>query len=150
MRAVVQKVSEAHVKIEKKGIVGKIGNGFLIYLAVENDDTTEDLNYILDKTINMRIYPDDAGHMNLPIDKTNNSIMVVSQFTLYGDVRKGRRPSFTRSAKQDKAEKLYDLFINSLILKGFDVEKGEFGADMKVSSINDGPVTILLDSRREF
>lgn len=149
MRAVVQRVLNANVKINGK-IVGEIGKGLLVFLGIGNDDDNEDLDYMIDKILRLRIFEDDNNKMNLSLLDIDGEILIVSQFTLYGDVRKGRRPSFTDSAKPDIAEKMYNQFINKCEQKGVKTEKGVFGADMKVELVNDGPVTILIDSKKTF
>lgn len=149
MRAVVQRVREASVRVEEK-IVGKIEKGFLVYLAIEEADASEDLSYMLKKVSGLRVFSDDEGKMNLSIKEVQGSVLVVSQFTLYGDVRKGYRPSFTKSAHLEKAKSYYEMFCKELRALDIQVEEGQFQSDMKVSSINDGPVTLLLDSSKLF
>lgn len=149
MRAVVQRVSEASVKVDNN-IVGQIENGLLVLLGVGEDDDIKDLDYLVDKILGLRIFQDENDKMNLSLLDVRGELLVISQFTLYGDVRKGKRPSFTASAHPDIAEKIYLEFINKCIDNGVKTEKGVFGADMKVSLINDGPVTILLDSKKTF
>lgn len=149
MRAVVQRVKKATVKVENE-VVGKINNGLLIFLGVGQGDTESDLDYLVNKIIGLRIFQDEMDKMNLSIDQVNGEILAVSQFTLYGDVRKGRRPSFTESASPEKGEKFYHDFISKIKEKGIYIESGRFGADMDVELINDGPVTILLDSNKNF
>lgn len=149
MRAVVQRVKEASVEVQGK-IVGKINQGLLVLLGVGEDDDYKDLEYMVEKVLGLRIFQDENDKMNLSLMDIEGELLVVSQFTLYGDVRKGRRPSFTESAHPDVAEKLYDKFIETAKSKGIKVEKGVFGAHMDVSLINDGPVTILLDSYKNF
>ncbi len=149
MRAVVQRVSSASVRVGPD-ITGKIGKGYLVYLAVEKEDGQEDLDYILDKTINLRVFEDQQGKMNLSIVEVGGSILAISQFTLCGDCRKGRRPSFSKAADLDVAEDFYNKYIQELRNRGIHVETGVFRAHMDVSSVNDGPVTILLDSKRTF
>ncbi|QQY78755.1 D-tyrosyl-tRNA(Tyr) deacylase [Keratinibaculum paraultunense] len=149
MRAVVQRVLNANVEVNGK-IVGDIKKGLLVFLGIGNDDNNKDLNYMVDKILGLRIFEDNNNKMNLSLLDIKGEILVVSQFTLYGDVRKGRRPSFTDSAKPDIAEKMYNQFINKCKQKGVKTEKGVFGADMKVKLVNDGPVTILIDSKKIF
>lgn len=149
MRAVIQRVSAAKVKVGQD-VTGKIDNGFLVYLGVEKDDEKEDLDYIIDKTANLRVFEDEDGKMNLSVKEVGGSILAVSQFTLYGDCRRGRRPSFINAADLDKAENFYNKFVQGLRGKGIHVETGIFRAHMHVESINDGPVTILLDSKKTF
>lgn len=149
MRAVVQRVKGASVEVEGD-IVGKINKGLLVFLGVGEGDDSKDLEYMVDKVLGLRIFQDEDDKMNLSLIDIEGELLVVSQFTLYGDVRKGRRPSFTESAHPDIAEKLYENFIQEAEAKGVKVEKGVFGAHMDVSLINDGPVTILLDSNKNF
>ena len=148
MRSVVQRVTEARVEVAGE-TVGAIGAGLLVLLGVARDDTTADAEYLADKIANLRIFEDDDGKMNRSLLDTHGSILVVSQFTLYGDVRRGRRPSYSDAAEPDKANELYQEFVKRVSLATH-VETGVFQAMMKVSLINDGPVTILLDSRRAF
>ena len=145
MRAVVQRVSEASVRIEGE-IVGKIGRGFLILLGVTQGDAPELCSYLAEKCAGLRIFTDDNGKMNLSLKDVGGEVLVVSQFTLYGDCSKGKRPSFIAAAKPDLAIPMYERFIAELMDQGLHVETGRFGADMQVSLINDGPVTILLDT----
>lgn len=145
MRAVVTRVSRASVEIESK-IVGKIDRGFLILLAVAPDDSESDVEILAEKICRTRIFNDANGKMNLDLESVGGSLLVISQFTLYADV-KSRRPSFSHAAKPDLARNLYQKFIESCASRGFHVESGEFGADMQVESINDGPVTLLFDSK---
>ncbi len=149
MRAVWQRVSSAEVRVEGK-VVGAIGLGALVLLGVHEDDTEKDAAYIADKCVNLRVFPDEAGKMNLSLKDVGGGILMVSQFTLYGDCRKGRRPSFSHAAGPDKANRLYELVCTQIEAQGVPVEKGVFQADMKVSLVNDGPVTLLLDSFRGF
>jgi D-tyrosyl-tRNA(Tyr) deacylase len=149
MRAVIQRVSQARVKVDEK-ITGQIEKGLLVYLGVEDKDGDNDLSYIVDKIANIRIFQDGQGKMNLSVKDVGGSILMVSQFTLCGDCRKGRRPSFSTAASLDEARKYYEKSVESLRNLGFHVETGIFQADMKVESVNDGPVTILLDSRKLF
>ena len=148
MRAVVQRVSEASVTID--GVVkGSIGKGYMVLLGVEDIDEQEDLDYICDKLIGLRIFEDSDGKLNLDIRDIGGEILLISQFTLYGDARKGRRPGFIKAARPEKAIPMYEEAIRRLS-EVLHVETGEFGADMKVALVNDGPVTILLDSKRTF
>ena len=149
MRAVVQRVSEASVSVDGE-IVSRIGKGLLILLGVGADDTESDAEYLADKIANLRIFEDEKGKMNLSVLDVGGEAMVVSQFTLYGDCRKGRRPSFTQAAKPDKAQALYSYFILRLREEGVPTREGMFQAHMKVNLTNDGPVTILLDSGKSF
>lgn len=148
MRAVVQRVLNASVAIGGT-VKGEIGKGYLVLLGIEENDTEKDLDYIAEKLLGLRVFEDEAGKMNRSVLDAGGSILLVSQFTLYGDARKGRRPSFIRAAKPEKAIPLYEAMIARL-RAALPVETGEFGADMQVSLINDGPVTILLDSERTF
>ncbi|MCI6967306.1 D-aminoacyl-tRNA deacylase [bacterium] len=148
MRAVVQRVLSASVAIGGT-VKGEIGEGYLVLLGIEENDTEKDLDYIAEKLLGLRVFEDEAGKMNRSVLDAGGSILLVSQFTLYGDARKGRRPSFIRAAKPEKAIPLYEAMIARL-RAALPVETGEFGADMQVSLINDGPVTILLDSERTF
>lgn len=149
MRAVIQRVKRASVEVEES-IVGKIEYGLLILLGVEAEDTDEDFEYIYKKSTNLRIFDDENGVMNLSIKDIDGEILVVSQFTLYGDARKGNRPSYVRAAKFESGINFYNKFIEKLKADFLKVESGEYGADMDVEFINHGPVTILLDSRKEF
>jgi len=149
MRAVVQRVSEASVEVDNK-IIGKINNGLLVLLGVGKDDSEEDVKYLAEKIVNLRIFDDKDGKMNLSLLDVNGELLIVSQFTLYGDCRRGRRPSYSESAPPEKAEKLYNLFVDFSKKSGLKVETGRFGAYMKVSLVNDGPVTLLLDSKKVF
>lgn len=149
MRAVIQRVKEASVTIDQKEF-SKIGRGLLILLAVSEDDQDHDLEYIVNKIVNLRIFPDDQGKMNLSIKDIDGEILIVSQFTLYGDARKGRRPNFTQSASHDKAVLYYEKAINSIKSEVKIVKTGQFAAHMDVSLVNDGPVTIQLDSKKTY
>ena len=147
MRAVIQRVKHASVTIDSI-INGEIGKGLLVFLGVGEGDTEKDLEYIEKKTAGLRIFSDENDKMNKNITDINGSLLVVSQFTLYGDVRKGNRPSFTASMEPVKANEMYEKFISDMREKGLNVQHGEFGADMQVELLNDGPVTILLDSTK--
>ncbi len=149
MRAIVQRVQQASVNVDGKR-VSEIKEGLLVFLGVGKDDSQTDLDYLLDKIINLRIFEDDNEKMNLSLWDINGELLVVSQFTLYGDVRKGRRPSFSESASPEVGEKLYKSFIEKAKLKKIKTQAGIFGAHMKIDLINDGPVTILLDSKKNF
>lgn len=147
MRAVVQRVSQASVVVEEKTI-GKIEKGLLVFLGIGDGDTDTDLKYIADKVMGLRIFSDENDKMNLNVADIGGEILIVSQFTLYGDCRKGRRPNFTSSMEPVKANKMYEDFIKYLNDNGMKTAHGEFGADMKVELLNDGPVTLLLDSSK--
>ncbi len=149
MRAVIQRVREAEAEVDGE-VVGKIGAGLLVLIGVGKDDVERDLEYVADKVLGLRVFEDDLGKMNLSIMDVKGEILAVSQFSLYGDCRKGRRPSFDESASPDIAEKLYNLFIEKIKDRGVRVETGRFRAIMDVHLINSGPVTILLDSRKVF
>jgi D-aminoacyl-tRNA deacylase len=149
MRAVVQRVKESKVEVDGKR-VGAIGPGLLIFLGVGEDDSEKDCDYLASKIVHLRIFPDSEDLMNLSLIDTGGSALVVSQFTLWGDCRKGRRPSFVRAARPEKAEALYERFIGLLKEKGIEVATGQFQAMMDVSLINDGPVTLMLDSSKGF
>lgn len=149
MRAVIQRVSSSSVSVDGR-ITGSIGKGFMVLLGISTADKPEDLSYIEDKIAGLRIFEDEDGKMNLPLSDVCGEILVVSQFTLYGDARKGRRPGFIQAAKGPEAEALYEELVLKLRSRGFKVETGEFGAMMEVTIVNDGPVTILLDSEKKF
>lgn len=149
MRAVVQRVKNSKVDVDNNTIAS-IGKGLLVLLGVGEDDTDEDLDYIFDKVINLRIFEDEDGKMNDSLLDIGGELLVVSQFTLYGDARRGRRPSFSSSAKPEIANKMYEEFIKKAKEENIKTESGEFGADMQVELLNDGPVTILLDSKKTF
>nr|WP_221468703.1 D-aminoacyl-tRNA deacylase [Cohnella thailandensis] len=141
----MQRVSEASVRVEGK-IVGEIGNGLLLLVGIAPGDGDKELAWMADKVAGLRIFEDDAGKMNLSVEEVRGAILSVSQFTLYGDCRKGRRPNFLGAAKPEIASELYDRFNGLLREKGFEVATGVFGAMMAVSLVNDGPVTLILDS----
>lgn len=146
MKAVIQRVSFANVKVDGE-ICGEINKGYMILLGVMDDDTKEDAEILARKTSALRIFEDEDGKMNLDIKNVDGEILAISQFTLCADVKKGNRPSFVRSGSPDRAKELYDYFCGQLLENGVKkVEKGVFGADMKVELLNDGPVTILYDS----
>ncbi|OOM75801.1 D-tyrosyl-tRNA(Tyr) deacylase [Clostridium puniceum] len=149
MRAVVQRVTSSSVLVNEK-IIGEIGIGFNVLIGISKEDTLEDLKYIKDKIINLRVFHDENDKMNLSLLDIQGEILVISQFTLYGDCRKGRRPNFMEAQGGIEAVKLYEEFLELLKTSDLKVESGEFGADMKVEINNDGPVTILLDSKRNF
>ncbi len=149
MRAVVQRVSEARVRVDS-AIVGEIGHGLLVFLGVTGQDSAADVTYIATKIRELRIFPDDQGRMNRSLQDTHGAVLLVSQFTLYGDSRKGRRPSFIDAAPPAVAKALYEDVIRDLRDAGVAVQTGVFQADMQVELVNDGPVTMLLDSGRAF
>jgi D-aminoacyl-tRNA deacylase len=147
VRVVIQRVQEASVTIENS-IVGEVGLGLLVLLGIEESDTLEDIDYLVKKLNQLRIFSDEEGKMNASIQDVQGSFLVVSQFTLHASTNKGNRPSFIRSAHPDQAIPLYNVFISALNkFANVSVETGEFGADMKVKLLNDGPVTLLLDSK---
>ena len=149
MRAVVQRVLRASVRVDER-VTGCIDTGLMVLLGVAVADTERDARYIAEKIANLRIFPDEAGLMNRSVLEARGAILLVSQFTLHGDARKGRRPSFITAAKEPRASELYELTGRELAAFGLPVEYGEFGADMQVELLNDGPVTILLDSEKAF
>jgi len=149
MRLVVQRVKEAQVDIREE-TVSKIGPGLLVFLGVGEGDTEADAAYLADKVLHLRIFPDEQGKFNLSLLDIRGSLLVVSQFTLWGDCRKGRRPSFSGAAPPEAAEPLVDLFIRKAAESGLPVAGGRFQEMMEVHLINDGPVTLLLDSKRNF
>ena len=147
MRALIQRVSRARVRVAG-AIPGEIGSGLLILLGVGQGDTSKEADYLLDKIVNLRIFEDGEGKMNLSLLDAGGELMVISQFTLYADCRKGRRPSFTDAAPPGEAEKLYDYFVGAARVRGLKVATGIFQALMEVELVNFGPVTILLDSSK--
>lgn len=149
MRAVVQRVREARVTVDGND-VGAIGNGLLVLLGIGQDDAEFDADYLADKVAGLRVFPDVDHKMNLSVLDANGEVMVISQFTLYGDVRRGKRPSFVAAAPPERAEALYEYFAKQMEARGVRVATGEFQAMMDVSMINAGPVTILLDSKKAF
>jgi D-tyrosyl-tRNA(Tyr) deacylase len=149
MRAVIQRVKEARVEVEGE-VIGRIEGGILLLLGVGKDDSEGDVEYLTEKVLGLRIFEDTDGKMNLSIVDVKGEILIISQFTLYGDCRKGRRPSFDKAAPPDLAENLYGLFVQKVKEKGIKVETGRFRALMNVHLINSGPVTILLDSKKAF
>jgi D-tyrosyl-tRNA(Tyr) deacylase len=146
MRAVLQRVTEARVRIERE-VVGEIGRGLLVLLGVTATDTLEQARWLADKVVGLRIFGDDAGKMNLDVTEAGGGVLVVSQFTLYGDCRKGRRPSFIEAAPPEIAIPLYEAFIAAVQAQGVPTATGRFGAMMQVELVNDGPVTLIVDSR---
>ena len=149
MRAVVQRVSEAKV-VADGSVCGVIGEGLLVYLGVARDDGEADISYMVDKVRHLRIFPDEAGRMNLDVGQIRGKVLVVSAFTVQADARRGRRPSFEAAAEPDRAVVVYEMFCEELSRWGVPVERGSFGAMMDVQSTNDGPVCILLESHRVF
>jgi D-tyrosyl-tRNA(Tyr) deacylase len=149
MRAVIQRVRDCSVRVEGRQ-TGWIENGLLVYLAVGRDDSEKDLEYMADKTANLRVFPDERGKMNLSVSQTTRQVLAVSQFTLYGDARAGRRPSYSTAAEPGKGRDYYLRFVELLRARGLSVQTGEFAASMEVDYINSGPVTILLDSQKRF
>ena len=147
MRAVLTRVNSASVSIEGK-VVGQIGKGFLILLGVGPEDTKEDCRYLAEKALSLRVFEDENGKMNRGLEDVGGQVLVVSQFTLYGNCRKGRRPSFTEAAPPDLGNALYEQFLADCASLGYPPQHGEFGADMQVASVNDGPVTLILDTQQ--
>ena len=145
MRAVLTRVKSASVTIDGE-VVGKIGQGFLILLGVGPNDTEKECRYLAEKALGLRIFTDENDKMNLGLDAVQGEVLVVSQFTLFGNVRKGRRPSFAEAAGPELGERLYEQFLKDCEALGYPPQHGRFGADMKVESINDGPVTLILDT----
>lgn len=148
MRAVIQRVSEASVTIDEQ-VVGKIGRGFMILLGIHEEDTQEDADYLIRKIPLLRVFEDAGGKMNQSLQDVGGSVLSVSQFTLYADTKKGNRPSYVKAARPETAIPLYEYFNEGLRKAGLVVETGEFGGDMDVALINDGPVTILFDTREK-
>ena len=146
MRVVLQRVSHASVTVEEK-VIGQIQRGFLLLVGVTHDDAMEDMEYLVRKIVQMRIFEDEEGKLNRSIQDVGGEILSVSQFTLYADTKKGNRPSFSKAAPGDVALEMFEQFNGLLRETGIPVETGQFGADMKVELLNDGPVTILLDSK---
>lgn len=149
MRAVVQRVSQAHVDVGDER-VGAIGPGLLVYLGAGRDDGDAEVRYVGDKIAGLRIFEDERGKMSLSVEDLGGEVLIVSQFTLYGDVRKGRRPSFSKASEPGEAERLYEAVIEHLRRRGLTVATGRFRATMHVSAVVAGPVTILVDSRKVF
>lgn len=146
MRAVVTRVSSASVTIDGS-VVGQIGRGFLILLGIGPDDTEKEATRLAEKILSLRVFCDENGKMNLGLEAVGGQVLVVSQFTLYGDVHHGRRPSFTGAALPDKAIPLYEFFLSECARLGYAPQHGQFGADMQVASVNDGPVTLWVDTK---
>ncbi|HHT9154448.1 MAG TPA: D-aminoacyl-tRNA deacylase [Candidatus Tripitaka sp. YC43] len=149
MRAVVQRVSYAQVRVEAE-LIGRIGRGLVVLVGVGVEDTEEDVEYLASRLSGLRVFEDSNGKMNLSLEEVKGQMLLVSQFTLYGDCRKGRRPSFGQSAGAEMAQRLYNLLVESLRRKGIVVAEGKFQERMLVELTNDGPVTLLLDSKRHF
>lgn len=149
MRAVVQRISRGQVTVDNQ-IVGKVGKGFLVLLGVSEEDTQDEVIYMAQKIVGLRVFQDEEGKMNRSINDINGEMLVVSQFTLYGDCRKGRRPSFVKAARPEKADELYQSFVAEVRGQGISVETGQFQAEMSVELVNQGPVTLLIDSDKEF
>ena len=149
MRVVIQRVSEASVTVDQK-TVGAIGQGLMVLLGVAQGDSSQEAKSLAEKTARLRIFEDDAGKMNRSVEEIGGSLLVVSQFTLLGDCRKGRRPGFTDAAPPELADQLYEEYVATLRSRGVNVATGVFRADMQVALVNDGPVTMLLDSRKQF
>jgi D-aminoacyl-tRNA deacylase len=149
MRAVVQRVSRASVKVDGEP-TGEIGKGLLLLLGIAQDDSTTDAEYLAEKIAGLRIFEDDAGKMNLSVTEVGGAVLAVSQFTLFGDVRRGKRPSFDAAARPEQAKALYEYFVERIRACGLRCETGRFQEMMEVELVNAGPVTILLDSRKMF
>ena len=149
MRAVVQRVTSSKVTVNGE-VVGSIKKGFTVLLGISKDDGEEDIKYIKDKIINLRVFQDENDKMNLSLRDVGGELLIISQFTLYGDCRKGRRPNFMAALGGSEAEILYNKFLEKIKKEGIKVETGIFGADMKVSIENDGPVTLILESKKDF
>jgi len=149
MRSVIQRVKQASV-IVKGEIVGKISTGLMVLLAVGRDDGEKDVTWMVDKLVGLRIFEDEVGKMNLSVQDVGGDILLVSQFTLYGDCRSGKRPSFTSAAPPERAKALFERIVEATRSRGLKVETGVFQAEMDVQMINDGPVTLLLDSEKKF
>ena len=149
MRAVVQRVTESNVTVDGK-VEGKIQTGLLVLLGVEEEDTQQDVNYLSEKVVNLRIFEDEDGKMNQSLLDVKGELLVISQFTLFGDCRKGRRPSFVQAARPEKANELYEAFVQKCELMNVRTETGVFQAEMKVNLCNHGPVTLLIDSKKVF
>ena len=149
MRAVIQRVSRASVTVDGT-VTGFIERGLLVFLGVGKDDTQKDIYFIADKIANLRIFEDDSGKMNLSVADIGGAVLLISQFTLFGDCRKGRRPDFTAAGPPDIANQMYEQTIAAVKAKGVPVETGVFAAHMDIDALNDGPVTLILDSQRNF
>jgi len=149
LRGVIQRVKKAEVCVQGR-VISNIGKGLLVFVGIADNDGEEDIRIFCDKVCNLRIFEDSNGKMNHSVKEMNGEILLVSQFTLYGDCRKGRRPNFMRAASADKAEKIYDQLVESLRSYGLPVYTGQYQAEMEVCLINDGPVTILIDTDKNF
>lgn len=149
MKAVIQRVSEASVKVDGK-IEGEISNGLLLLIGIDEDDNEADAEWLVQKILNLRIFGDEDGKLNLSVKDINGEILCISQFTLIADYKKGNRPSFIRAARPEKAIPLFEFFKEKIAESGLKTESGIFGADMKVSLLNDGPVTIVMDSKTKM
>ncbi|MCK9217618.1 MAG: D-aminoacyl-tRNA deacylase [Firmicutes bacterium] len=149
MRAVVQRVISSFVKVDDR-LTGEIGKGLMVLLGISEDDTLNDIDYMVEKITNLRIFEDDEGKMNLSLYDVSGELLVVSQFTLYGDCRKGRRPSFVKAARPEKAQEYYNIFIEKCSNLGIGAKTGVFQAEMLVNINNDGPVTLIIDSKKKF
>lgn len=144
MRCVLQRVASGEVRVSEQ-VVGKINRGILLYVAIGHDDTEDNLKWMAEKCSNIRVFDDEDGKMNHSVLEVSGEILIISQFTLYGDCKKGRRPSYSRSAPAEKARKLYELFVKEMRKRHTKVETGEFQAMMQVDYINDGPITLVID-----
>ena len=146
MKTLIQRVKEAKVLVDNE-TVGEIGNGLLVFLGITHDDTEKDIDYLVEKLVNLRIFEDGDRHFEKSLLDTRGEVLVISQFTLYGNAKNGRRPDFVQAAKPDIAEKLYDRFVEKFRATGLKVETGKFGAMMEISLVNDGPVTLMIESK---
>jgi len=149
MRAVIQRVDEASVSVDGQ-VVARISRGLMVLVGVENSDTADDLTFLKKKIVNLRVFDDQDGRMNLAVKDVRGSILLVSQFTLQGDTRRGNRPDYTRAAPAERARELYNQLVSEIRSEDIPVESGVFQAMMKVSLVNDGPVTLIVDSKKEF
>lgn len=149
MKTVIQRTSEASVMVDRE-IVGNIGKGLVLLIGIQEEDTTEDADWLVQKILNLRIFGDEAGKLNLSVSDIKGEILCISQFTLIAEYKKGNRPSFIKAAKPDTAIPLFDYFKSKIAASGLRLQSGIFGADMKVSLVNDGPVTIVMDSKTKM
>ncbi|MBD7911506.1 MULTISPECIES: D-aminoacyl-tRNA deacylase [Clostridium] len=149
MRAIVQRVNSSRVTVNEE-IIGEISKGFNVLIGISKDDNEDDIKYISEKILGLRVFEDEDDKMNLSIQDVKGELLIISQFTLYGDCRKGRRPNFMNAMGGDEARELYEKLLDTFKKSGLKVECGEFGAHMIVDIVNDGPVTIMLDSKKEF